>query len=293
MRLLPGDPILMYVTRDDFSEITSQEEIAELRHKFGLDRPMYIQYADWVISAVRGDLGESIFLNTPVAEEMARTIPKTLFLGVIAWVLSNIFGMTFGILSAVRRSGWIDNVVTSIANIGVTAPNFWIGIMLISLFGVTLGWLPVMGYTPFFEDPLLAISQLIMPVFCLAIQPLSGITRQSRSAMLEVIRQDYIRTAWAKGLSEVKVIGKHAMRNGIIPIVTMGGMQLRGIIGGSVFVENVFNIPGMGRLAVEGIQNQDYAVVQGVVLLIAVITTMINLLVDITYGYIDPRIRYS
>ena len=165
--------------------------------------------------------------------------------------------------------------------------------MLISLFGVTLGWLPVMGYTSIFEDFGLAMSQLVMPVFCLAIQPMAGITRMSRSAMLEVIRQDYIRTAWSKGLSEVTIIGKHAIRNGIIPIVTVGGMQLRGIIGGSVFVENVFNIPGMGRLAVEGIQNQDYAVVQGVVLLIAVITTMINLLVDISYGFLDPRIRYS
>jgi len=293
IRLLPGDPVLLYVSMDEFNEVTTEEELAALRHEFGLDRPMYVQYADWISGVVRGDLGESIFLDVAVSEEMGSALPKTMFLGVLAWILALVLGIPFGIIAALRRGKWIDTIVTFMANIGITAPVFWVGIMLIHVFAVTLGWLPVMGYTSIFSDPLLAIKKMIMPIFCLALFPMAGTSRQARSAMLEVIRQDYIRTARAKGLAEFTITMRHALRNGIIPIVTLAGMQIRGIIGGSVLIESVFNIPGMGRLAVEGLQNQDYAIVQGVILLVATITTLLNLLVDISYGYIDPRIRYS
>jgi len=293
IRLLPGDPVLLYVSMDEFNEVTTEEELAALRHEFGLDRPMYVQYADWISGVVRGDLGESIFLDVAVSEEMGSALPKTMFLGVLAWILALVLGIPFGIIAALRRGKWIDTIVTFMANIGITAPVFWVGIMLIHVFAVTLGWLPVMGYTSIFSDPLLAIKKMIMPIFCLALFPMAGTSRQARSAMLEVIRQDYIRTARAKGLAEFTITMRHALRNGIIPIVTLAGMQIRGIIGGSVLVESVFNIPGMGRLAVEGLQNQDYAIVQGVILLVATVTTLLNLLVDISYGYIDPRIRYS
>jgi peptide/nickel transport system permease protein len=278
---------------DEFNEVTTEEELAALRHEFGLDRPMYVQYADWISGVVRGDLGESIFLDVAVSEEMGSALPKTMFLGVLAWILALVLGIPFGIIAALRRGKWIDTIVTFMANIGITAPVFWVGIMLIHVFAVTLGWLPVMGYTSIFSDPLLAIKKMIMPIFCLALFPMAGTSRQARSAMLEVIRQDYIRTARAKGLAEFTITMRHALRNGIIPIVTLAGMQIRGIIGGSVLIESVFNIPGMGRLAVEGLQNQDYAIVQGVILLVATVTTLLNLLVDISYGYIDPRIRYS
>lgn len=293
IRLLPGDPVLLYVSMDEFNEVTTDEELAALRHEFGLDRPMYVQYADWISGVVQGDLGESIFLTTTVSEEMGSALPKTLFLGIVAWLIAVFIGVPFGIIAAVRRGRWIDTFVTFMANIGITAPIFWVGIMLIHLFGVTLGWLPVMGYTSIFSDPLMAVKKMIMPVFCLALFPMAGVSRQARSSMLEVIRQDYIRTAWAKGLPELTITLKHALRNGIIPVVTLAGMQIRGIIGGSVLIESVFNIPGMGRLAVEGLQNQDYAIVQGVILLVAAVTTVLNLIVDISYGYIDPRIRYS
>jgi len=293
IRLLPGDPVLLYVSMDEFNEVTTEEELAALRHEFGLDRPMYVQYADWISGVVRGDLGESIFLDVDVSEEMGSALPKTMFLGVLAWILALVLGIPFGIIAALRRGKWIDTIVTFMANIGITAPIFWVGIMLIHVFAVTLGWLPVMGYTSIFSDPLLAIKKMIMPIFCLALFPMAGTSRQARSAMLEVIRQDYIRTARAKGLAEFTITMRHALRNGIIPIVTLAGMQIRGIIGGSVLIESVFNIPGMGRLAVEGLQNQDYAIVQGVILLVATVTTLLNLLVDISYGYIDPRIRYS
>ncbi|MBW1916172.1 MAG: ABC transporter permease [Deltaproteobacteria bacterium] len=293
IRLLPGDPVLLYVSMDEFNEVTTKEELDALRHEFGLDRPMYIQYADWIGGVVRGDLGDSIFLNVAVSEEMGNALPKTFFLGVVAWIIAVFIGVPFGIIAAVRRGSWADTIVTTSANVGITAPIFWIGILLIWLFGITLGWLPVMGYTSIFSEPLMAVRQMIMPVFCLALFPMSGLARQTRSAMLEVIRQDYIRTAWAKGLTEMGVIMKHAIRNGIIPVVTLAGLQIRGILGGSVLIESVFNIPGMGRLAVEGLQNQDYAIVQGVVLLIATTTVLLNLIVDISYGYLDPRIRYS
>jgi len=293
MRLLPGDPVLLYVSMDEFNEVTTKEELAALRHKFGLDRPLYVQYADWISGVVRGDLGDSIFLNVSVTEEMGKALPKTMFLGGLAWVLAVFIGIPFGIIAAIRRGRWIDTIVTVTGNLGITAPIFWIGIMLIHLFSVTLGWLPVHGYTSVFSDPVLGIKKIVMPVFCLALFPMAGTSRQTRSAMLEVIRQDYIRTAWAKGLGEFTITMRHALKNGVIPIITLAGMQIRGIIGGSVLIESVFNIPGMGRLAVEGLQNKDYAIVQGVILMIAIFTTGLNLIVDISYGYIDPRIRHS
>jgi len=293
IRLLPGDPVLLYVSMDEFNEVTTEEELAALRHEFGLDRPLYVQYADWISGVVQGDLGDSIFLNVAVTEEMGKALPKTMFLGVTAWILAICIGIPFGILAAIRRGTWIDTIVTVLANMGITAPIFWVGIMFIHLFAVTLGWLPVQGYTSIFSDPVLGIKKIIMPIFCLALFPMAGTSRQARSAMLEVIRQDYIRTAWAKGLSEFTITMRHALKNGVIPIITLAGMQIRGVIGGSVLIESVFNIPGMGRLAVEGLQNQDYAIVQGVILMIAIVTTALNLIVDISYGYIDPRIRHS
>lgn len=292
IRYLPGDPVLLYVSMDNLSSV-SKEELAQLRHEFKLDRPVYAQYADWLRGVVRGDLGESIMLNVNVRDEVATALPKTMLLGLLAWLLAVAVGVPSGIISAVRRRKWIDTIVTFISNIGITAPEFWVGIMLIYIFGVTLDWLPVMGYTSIFSNSLLAVRQMIMPVFCLALFPMAAIARQSRSSMLEVVRQDYIRTAWAKGLNEKIVILRHAVKNGLIPVITLAGFQIRGIIGGSVLIESVFNIPGMGRLAVEGLQNQDYAMVQGVILIVASVTTMLNLIVDISYGYLDPRIRYS
>jgi peptide/nickel transport system permease protein len=291
--MLPGDPVLMYVSMDDYNSVTTDEELAALRKQFGLDKPVYLQYADWIKGVAKGDLGSSIFLNVTVASEISRALPKTLFLGSIAFLISLLIGIPSGIISAVRRGKWIDTIVTVLANIGITAPVFWVGIMLIHVFGVTLGWLPTQGYTSVFEDPVLGIKKIIMPIICLAVFPMAGIARQTRSAMLEVIRQDYIRTAWAKGLSEAVINLRHAFRNSIIPVVTLAGMQVRSIFGGQVLIETVFNIPGIGRLAVGGLQNQDYAIVQGVMLMTAVLVTTINLLVDLSYGLIDPRIRYS
>jgi len=293
MRLLPGDPILLYVSQDDYSRMTSQDEINALREQFGLDKSLPRQYVDWIWGVLHGDLGKSIFFGTTVMEEIGRAFPITFYLGSITFILANLIGIPAGVMCAVRRGSWMDTVLTVLANIGITAPVFWFGILLIYFFGLYLGWLPIQGFTSPFEDFSLSTQKIILPIACLVLFPLSGTVRQTRSAMLEVIHQDYIRTAWAKGLPEKTIIIRHAVKNGIIPVVTLAGMGIPMILGGQVLIETVFNIPGMGRLAVEALFTKDYAIVQGFILIMSFIIVLSNLLVDISYGWIDPRVRYE
>lgn len=292
MRWLPGDPILLYLSSDSY-RITDKAEIARMRHQYGLDKPIPVQYVEWVKGVLQGDLGKSITKGTTVNEELARAVPVTLYLGLISFIISQLIGIPLGILAAIRRGTWIDNTILVFANLGVTAPIFWVGIILIYVFAVQLQWLPVQGYTSPFTDFSMSLQQLILPAFCLALGPLAGATRQTRSAMLEVLHQDYVRTAWAKGLSERVVIGKHVVKNGILPVVTLAGMAVPVIIGGAVLVETVFNIPGIGRLAVNALFAKDYAIVQGVVLITAIAVIIANLLVDLSYGWLDPRVRVA
>ena len=293
MRLLPGDPILLFVSQDEYTRTTSQEDIDNLRKKFGLDKSLPMQYFDWIGGVLKGDFGESIFFGTTVMEEIGAALPVTFNIGIITFILANLIGIPAGVICAVRRGKWVDTVLTVLANLGITVPIFWLGILFIYFFGLYLGWLPIQGYTSPFEDFSLSVQKLIMPVTCLVLFPLAGTTRQTRSAMLEIIQQDYIRTAWAKGLTERTIIIRHAVRNGIIPVVTLAGMGIPMILGGQVVIETVFNIPGMGRLAVNALFSQDYAVTQGVVLIMSTIIVLSNLLVDISYGWIDPRVRYD
>jgi peptide/nickel transport system permease protein len=292
MRLLPGDPIMMLVSESESKELTEQQ-IANLRHQFGLDKPMIIQYTNWLYGTLRGDFGQSIMYRAPVASEIFRRIPVTMNLGIFAYIVSVIFGLPAGVLCAVRRGKFTDTLVTTLSNIGITVPAFWFGLMLIYLFGLYFHWLPVQGYTSPFSNLWLNLKQLIMPVICLALFPIASNSRQTRSSMLEVMNQDYIRTAWSKGLRERVVIFRHALKNGLIPVITMSAMGLSMIIGGSVVIETVFNIPGMGRLAVTAILNHDYPFVQGIVLIIAIFIMFINLMVDLAYGWLDPRIRFG
>jgi peptide/nickel transport system permease protein len=292
MRALPGDPILMMVTRDQQTQMT-QAQIDQLRHEAGLDRNIGVQYLVWVGGLFKGDLGKSIVYKTPVSDEILRRLPITLHIGLLGWIVGTLLGVGAGILCAVKRGSWIDTAVTSLANAGTTVPIFWLGLVLVYIFAVWLRWLPVQGYTSPFEDPLLNLRQIIMPVVSLAILPLSSTARQTRSAMLGVLREDYMRTAWSKGLGQRTVIVRHALKNSLIPIVTLSGMTLALIVGGAVFEETVFNIPGIGRLAATAVSNQDYPYIQGVALLVAVVVLLVNLLVDISYGWLDPRIRYS
>lgn len=292
MRLLPGDPLLLLITSGQQKQQTV-EQLEHLRHEFGLDKHLVLQYFDWMKGVLHGDLGDSILNRTPVLEELLRRLPVTLHLGGLAFIIGNIIGIPAGIICAVRRGGWLDVVVTTLANLGITVPNFWLGILMIYAFGLYLKWLPIMGYTSPFDDFWMSTRQIIMPVICLALFPIAGTARQVRSSMLEVMHQDYVRTAWSKGLSERVVIMKHALKNGVIPIVTLAGMWVPIVIGGSVFIETVFNIPGIGRLAVTSVINQDYPYVQGVALLVATTVVLANLVVDIAYGWLDPRIRYE
>lgn len=292
MRMLPGDPILLYLSQDAYSRFTP-EELATARHEFGLDKPVVMQYFDWLSGILHGDLGKSIFKSTQVTDEIKDALPITLYMGLLAWIISHVIAIPAGIICAVKRGKWIDTVLTVMANIGITAPQFWVGILLIYVFGLYLNWLPIYGFVSPLDDLVLSIRKVIMPVFCLSLIPLSGCVRQTRSAMLEVIRQDYIRTAWSKGLRGRVVILRHALKNGIIPVVTLAGMSIPIIIGGQVLIETVFGIPGMGRLAVNALFSRDYAIVQGIVLVIAVLVVVCNLIVDISYSWIDPRIRYD
>ena len=292
MRLLPGDPIFMIISKAA-SQTASEMDLEILRQQYGLDRPMVVQYFDWLGGVFHGDFGVSILTNTDIRQELFRRLPVTLHLGILALVISFVLGIPAGIICAVRRGTWIDTIVTSLANIGITIPVFWLGVVMIYFFALKLGWLPVFGYTSPFTDLWLNTRQIIMPVFCLAISTVAAIARQARSSMLEVMMQDYIRTAWSKGLKERVVITKHGLKNSLIPVMVLIGLGLSGIVGGSVLVETVFAIPGMGRMAVEAMGNSDFPVIQGVVLVFAVMVLLTNLLVDLSYGWLDPRVQYK
>jgi peptide/nickel transport system permease protein len=291
LHILPGDPIYMLMTSEELNT-RSEAEIQAVREQFGLDKPIIVQYFNWLGGIAHGDFGESIRYRFSVGSVMWERIPLTLHLGILAFIVAHVLGITAGIICAVRRGTWLDTIITILANAGITIPIFWLGIMLIYVFSIYLQWLPVMGYTSPFTDFWLSTKQLIMPVMCLAILPMASAARQTRSSMLEVMHMDYIRTAWSKGLAERVIILKHALKNGLLPVLTLAGLQLSGIIGGSVLIETVFAIPGMGRLAVESLFARDYLVIQGVTVVIAGVIILVNLIVDIGYGWFDPRVRY-
>jgi peptide/nickel transport system permease protein len=292
MRLLPGDPLTLYISQQELGAMTP-EQMQELRAKFGLDNILPVQYIQWVGGVLRGDFGLSIFYDENVALLIKERIPVTMHLGATAFILSNVIGIGFGIISALRRGKWLDTLITFIANLGITVPAFWLGILLIYTFSLVFHLLPTNGYTSPFQDFGMSTKQLIMPVLCMSVFTIAAQARQARSCMLEVVQQDYIRTAWAKGLRERMIIVRHAVKNALIPVITVMGLQVGIIFGGSVLIETVFNIPGMGRLMTEAVLRQDYQIVQAVVLIIATVVVLANLIVDISYGFLDPRIRYD
>lgn len=288
MHLIPGDPALVIL-----GDQATPEQIEALHRELLLDQPLWIQYLNWAGDVLQGNLGRSVSYKQSVTDLLATRLPITFHIGLVAFILSTAISIPAGILSAIRRGGWLDSIITLLTNLAMAVPVFWLGILGIYLFALKLGWLPVQGYTSPSENLALNTRQIIMPAICLAIVPLASLARQTRSSMLEVIRQDYIRTARSKGLTEWAVITGHALKNAIIPVITLLGMQLRNLVGGAVLVEQVFNIPGMGRLMVSGVFNKDFVVVQGTVMVVAVVVALSNLLVDISYGYFDPRIRYE
>lgn len=290
VRFLPGDPMLMYASRGSLAKLTP-EAVEAARHEWGLDLPIWQQYINWIGGIFHGDFGKSIFFNTEVSRLIGERLPVTLYFGIIAFILSSILGILVGIVSALRRGRWQDYLVTILANIGICLPAFWISILLMYVFGYKLGWLPISGFTSPFEDLGKSLSQTILPLVVLMIFDIAGDARQTRSSVLEVMSQDYIRTAWAKGLNERQVVRRHILKNALIPVVSFKGMGFAYIVGGSVFVEEVFCINGIGRLATQAVMQQDYAVIQAVVLLTGIAVVLANLIVDILYGVLDPRIR--
>ena len=255
MRLLPGDPLMIYVAQSQISNITP-EALQQMRVEYGLDKPIIVQYFTWLGNVAHGNLGDSIFYNKPVTQEISRRLPITMNIGIVAFIIATVLGTLTGLMAGLRRGKWVDQVITPIAYVGITIPVFWLGIIMVYLFGVQLHWLPIGGYTSPFTDFWMNAKQMVMPVICECVLGLASMSRQMRSSVLEVSRQDYIRTAWAKGLGERIIVIKHMLKNSLIPIITLMGFAVGSIFGGSVLVETVFNIPGMGRLMVSSIFNQ-------------------------------------
>lgn len=286
--MIPGDPVYAML-----GEEVSPDEYQRVFLELGLDKPVMVRYFDWLLGALHGDFGQSTQFHEATIEVLKERIPITLFLSFSAFLISIPTGIFFGVISAVFRGKRIDTVVTFIANLTACLPQFWVGLLVMYVFAMKLGWLPSYGFTWPWMDPVNGIKQLIMPLFCLSLGGVASITRQTRSSMLEVIRQDYVRTARSKGLKERNVIFIHALKNGLIPVITILGMRLGTLLGGSMFVESVFSIPGMGSLFVKAITSRDIPVVQACVLVTALVACVINLITDILYAVVDPRIRFE
>ena len=287
LHLTPGDPIDAMMAESVDASVKEN-----LRKELGLDRPIPVQYAAWMGRVLRGDLGRSIRNGEPVIENVGRRIRPSLQLAALAMTISLAVAFPVGILSATHRNSPIDGFGTMFALFGICMPNFLIALLLIYLFGVTLHWLPISGYTDPLEDPVHGVRSLVLPAVTLGLALAAVVTRTLRSSLLEALAEDYVRTARAKGLSEGRVVRGHVLKNALIPVVTVLGLQLGTLIGGAVITEYVFALPGVGRLVVDAVFARDYPLVQGVVLLIAVGFIVSNLCVDILYGFIDPRIRY-
>jgi len=288
VHIMAGDPAAIMLGAE-----ASQEQIDALRHELFLDQPLISQYGHWLKNILTGDLGTSLKYQDRVSVLIAQRLPITLYLSLLALVISIVIGIAAGIYCAVRRGSVLDSTITILVNTGISLPTFWLGIIGIYLFGLKLGWLPIQGYTSPLTDFGLSLRKTIMPVICLAIPSIAVLARQTRSSMLEVVRQDYIKTAWSKGLAERVIVIKHALKNALIPIVTLIGLQLRIVVSGSIVVETVFNIPGMGRLLVTATFAKDFISVQAITLVIGIVVLLSNLIVDISYGWLDPRIRFD
>ena len=290
--LSPGDPILMLVPPDELDQLTD-EDLHRLRQKLGLDRPVPLQYADWLVDVLRGDLGRSIHQRRPVADLLATRFPVTLELALLSVAVASIVAIPIGIYTALKPGGVGDFIGNLVALMGVSAPNFWVALLLIVVFAVHLRWLPAGGFTRVSDDPVAHIQRMILPVITLGTALMAVTMRLTRSSMLEALNEDYIRTARSKGLSQRRIVALHALKNALIPVVTTIGLQIGRILGGTVAIELIFSFPGMGKLMLDAIFARDFPVVQGAVLLITLSFIIINLIMDFTYAFIDPRIRFG
>ena len=286
-QLMPGDPALILAGE----ERGDPAVLAAIRAELGLDKPVWQQYLIWIGKVLTGDFGFSWRIRVPVSELILAKLPVTFQLASMAFVIAVLIGVPLGIVSAVNRDTPADWAANGAALFGISTPNFWLGIMMILLFSVQLGWLPPSGYVPLFEDPVQSLSTTIMPAFVLGTGVASVLMRHTRAAMLTALSQDYVRTARAKGLKERVVVWKHALRNALIPVVTLGAIEFGRLLAGAVLTEQIFTIPGFGKLIVDAVFNRDYPVVQGVVLATALIFVILSLVADLLYMAINPRLR--
>ena len=292
VRIIPGDPVLvmMGVDAEDRARI-SETQYQAMQQQLGLDRPIYVQYFNWVSRIVQGDMGSSLRSRRPIFEVIFERYPATIYLAVIAMFTGLIIAIPAGVIAAIRQNTGADYAAMGFALWGIAMPNFWLALMLIVVFSLHLGWLPSIGYANPLEAPLRFFQHACLPAIVMGTDLAAPLTRYIRAEMLEQLKQDYVRTAWAKGLPSRMVIVRHALKNSLIAAVTVVGLQTARLLGGSTIVETVFSWPGIGRLLIEGIYSRDYPIVQGSVLLIAVTYVFINLIVDIAYKWLDPRIK--
>jgi peptide/nickel transport system permease protein len=290
LRLVPGDVLAAQLSE---GQVTDEATIARLRAELGLDRPFLVQYATWVADLMHGDLGRSLVSGKPVADEVGVRLPVTLELGVISIVISTLVALPIGVIAAIRRNSRLDYVLRFVSIFFISVPNFWLATLVIVIPAMIWRYMPALTYAPFFDDPIANLKQFLPPGIVLGLAATGGTMRQTRSSLLDVLGEDYVRTAWAKGLRERAVIARHALKNSLIPVLTVWGVQFSIVIGGSVIVESIFGLPGMGQLAVSALNTRDYTTIQAVVLLTGLAVVLVNLTIDLLYLWLDPRIRYE
>ena len=293
MRLVPGDPAELLLMGFEGDGQFSEQQLADLRAKLGTDRSLAIQYLDWIWGMVRGDFGVSMYFDTPISEDLGAKLPITLELSALALLLAFVVAVPLGVLSAVRQDTIADYASRIIAIAGVAMPTFWIGILVVYFLVTWFDWLPPLGYANLWTDPWTNLQQMFFPAVALGFYNMALVARVTRSSMLEVFREDYIRTARSKGLRERAVIIRHALKNAFLPILTISGWQVGRLIAGTVVIETIFLVPGMGRLLVDSILHRDYTMIQSIVMVIAFMVLALNLVVDLLYAWLDPRIRYE
>jgi peptide/nickel transport system permease protein len=291
MRVIPGDVTLLILGGDQAGRIDPQQ-IAAMRHELGLDQPIAVQFGEWLWGVLRLDFGKSLWTGQPVIEEVLIRLPLSLEVAILATIVSVLIAIPLGMLAAVRQDTWVDYVIRVVSIGGQAIPSFWVGILVILFLVIYFGWGPPLEFTPPWIDPWANFQQLVWPVATVGYRYAAVTTRMTRSTVLEVLREDYIRTAWAKGLRERAVVIRHALKNAMLPVITLIGTEFAFLIGGLVVTETVFTLNGVGRFVVDAVAHRDYPVVQALVFLIAFCFVVVNLLIDLTYAWLDPRIRY-
>lgn len=292
--IVPGDAAYMILTGgDEDAGTVNLDQLDKLKEELGLNRPLYAQYGYWMWDIVRGDLGTSIWYKIPVWDELQNRFIVTIELAVIAIIMAFVVAVPLGVISAVKQDSLTDYSSRIFALVGIAMPTFWLGILMVYGLAYFFNWLPPLGYAKIWVDPLTNVQQLFFPALALAFHDLAFTSRVTRSSMLEVMREDYMRTARSKGLRELVVIGRHALKNALLPVVTISGYQFGRLLGGVIIVESIFVVPGMGELLIDSIIHRDFVVLQAIVLLIAAVVLTLNLIIDLAYGLLDPRIRYN